>query len=156
MFAFHIACCFCIAILSFLQIYPPATDNPLAIQINMTDNTKIGALEGRHPTFEPPNSRRTSGGRWVSDDGGIAPRPEIGPWRKEIGPTLCVGPLVLRLFGELALNRTGPRNSRHSDHRFSFLVGHFVAVGREHVADGVDRPLVFPDHLFECTFSHCL
>lgn len=35
-------------------------------------------------------------------------------------------------------------------------VGDLFVVGREHIADGVDRPLVFPDHLFEFTFSHCL
>ena len=66
----------------------------------MTDNTKIAA-------FEPPISRKVSGRRRVSDDDGLAPTPDFGPWRKEIGPTMRVRPINLRLFGELALKKTG-------------------------------------------------
>jgi hypothetical protein len=29
----------------------------------------------------------------------LAPTPDYGPWRKAIGPTRTVGPIILRLFG---------------------------------------------------------
>ena len=36
----------------------------------------------------------------ASTAGGLAPGADYGPWRKEIGLTERVGPIVLRLFGE--------------------------------------------------------
>ena len=75
----------------------------------MTDNTKIGALEGHHSTFERPNCRNETAFLGVSALYGFAPWADLGPWRKDNGLTDHVGPLVLRLFGEFASNRTGIR-----------------------------------------------
>ena len=42
------------------------------------------------------------------------------------------------------------------DEDFLEEVCHLVLVGGEHVADGVDRAAVFPDHHFKFAFCHCL
>ena len=46
-----------------------------------------------------PNSRKETLARGGQEVDGLAPGAEIGPWRKQIGPTERVGPIVLRLFG---------------------------------------------------------
>lgn len=46
-----------------------------------------------------PNSCKETLTRAGQEADGIAPGAEIGPWRKQIGPTERAGPIVLRLFG---------------------------------------------------------
>ena len=42
------------------------------------------------------------------------------------------------------------------DEDFLEEVCHLILVGGEHIADGVNRAAVFPDHLLKFTFCHCL
>ena len=46
-----------------------------------------------------PNSRKEILARGGQEAVMLAPGAEIGPWRKEIGLTERVGPMILRLFG---------------------------------------------------------